>query len=75
MKIDITDEQKSVLLNEFGISEKDIPMLSKEQWENIREKCFRLAFEEAEYDEDWEYIGTTEKGRIYSSIADLVPSK
>lgn len=53
--INLSKEQLDLLEKELGITEEQIEAMTKEQWKDVREKCFFLSIDEL-VDEDGEAI-------------------
>lgn len=63
--IKLSDEQIKFLNDEFGITKGKLINITKEEWHDIREKCFDIELDEMT-DED-----TTERGELASDIVSI----
>lgn len=70
--INLSKEQLDLLEKELGVTEEQIASMTKEQWFEVREKCFYLSIDEL-VDEDGEAIEdplNPERLDLLESIAD-----
>lgn len=70
--INLSKEQLDLLEKELEITEEQIEAMTKEQWKEVREKCFFLSIDEL-VDEDGEAIeepANPERLNLLESIAD-----
>ena len=44
--MNLTNEQLNFLEKELGLQEQDIEQMSKEEWTDVREKCFYIEADE-----------------------------
>lgn len=68
MRLKLSSIQIEFLLKEFGLTIDDIKDIDKQQWKNMREKCFMIEAEEAP--EDGCYMN--KRCQIAMSIADTL---
>jgi len=64
MKLNLREDMIQFLADEFDLSEADLLVISKNDWNKIREKCFFI-----ECDETLE--SCSERGELASDIASL----
>ena len=70
--INLSKEQLELLEKELEITEEKIEAMTKEEWKEVREKCFYLSIDEL-VDEDGEAIEepiNPERLELLESIAD-----
>ena len=65
--------QKDFLNHEFGLSDEQIEEISKDEWHDIREKCYDIILDEMLDDEDnYNEAGDgSERCSLASSIRDI----
>lgn len=65
--------QKDFLNHEFGLSDKQIEKIGKDEWHEIREKCYDIILDEMLDDEDNynEEGDGSERCSLASSIRDI----
>ncbi len=68
-KLNLTEEQLKFLNEEFGLTEVQLLVISKDEWRDIREKSFFI--------EDEELVGDscTDRGETAADIASIKYSK
>ena len=72
MMINLSKEQLDLLEKELGVTEEQIASMTKEQWFDVREKCFNLSIDEL-VDEDGEAVeepNNPDRLELLESIAD-----
>ncbi len=69
--MNLTKEQLEFLNRELNLTEENIKGMDKEQWTDIREKCFIIEGDEAPVDA----TPISERGRIAADIADITFKK
>lgn len=70
MNLNLTNKQLEFLENELSLKEEDIEQMSREEWTDVREKCFYIEADELlalPEDEDEE----TQRCIVATSIADI----
>ena len=70
--INLSKEQLTLLEKELGVTEDQVEAMTKEQWKEVREKCFFLSIDEL-VDEDGnalENASNPERLYLLESIAD-----
>lgn len=70
--INLSKEQLDLLEKELGLTEEQVEAMNKEQWKEVREKCFFLSIDEL-VDEDGEALDNAinpERLCLLESIAD-----
>lgn len=71
INVNLTTEQLEFLNKELNLTEEEIVAMDKEQWMDIREKCFMIEGDEAPVDA----TPTSDRGRIAADIADITFKK
>lgn len=66
----LTNEQKTFLKDEFGITSEKLEKMSKDEWKEVRFKCFIIESEETELDDEG-CANITEKGILAAKLADV----
>ena len=69
--MNLTAEQKEFLERELNLTEEEIKGMDKEQWTDIREKCFMIEGDEAPVD----FTPISDRGRIAADITDITFKK
>ena len=69
--MNLTTEQLEFLNKELNLTEEDIKGMDKEQWTDVREKCFMIEGDEAPEDD----APISERGSIAADIADITFKK
>ena len=69
--MNLTTEQLEFLNKELDLTEEEIKAMDKEQWAEVREKCFMIEGDEAPVDA----TPISERGRTAADIADITFKK
>ncbi len=67
----LSEKQYQFLENEFGINKSDVDKFSKEEWKEIRFKCFAIEGDFAMDMADSDSAYLPERGEIAASIANI----